>query len=418
MPHKGQVKVTIEQMKGALSSTNSVEEACKIAGCSLRTMRERFQVLGLGRPSTWLGEMRAKGTSTRRDGAGNTEQEWHKTERKPDPTAFKPSPPDFSVERISTGRDREGQVLIQWTRENKKEAAAFEQFWKAAKAAASEIPSLPRVIAKRKDHRSDLLSLYPLGDPHLGMLAWMPETGADFDLKIATRELYACVDMLVDSAPPSKVGVLASLGDLFHAEDDFQVTPRQKHKLDVDTRSEKVNEAGFELVERMVLRLLQKHEIVEIVLVPGNHDPKLARMLRLWCLAVFRKNRRVKVLDNRDPYIYIRWGKTLLGFCHRDGAKDGKLLGIMANDQRKAWGESDYCYWHGGHHHQDGVIELPGCVIEQHQTLAPRDYYAHHAGFRSGRGLKVITYSNQWGFIARNRVDIQQVHARLANVAR
>ncbi len=403
-------KYTIEQLKGALADAASVDDACIQLRIAPRSLRDRFRRAGIGSPSQWLGKMRLKGTSTLRDANGQVEHEWQKTERAPVPEAIAPTPEGFAVSRVSTMRDREGNTLVQWVQENKKEEIQLEQFWAAAERASKAIVPLEHYIKIPRGVYSDLLSLYPLGDPHIGQLSWAPETGTDFDLKIACRELLTAVRMLVDAAPPSQRGVLCSLGDFFHAEDDLQLTPRNKHKLDVDTRSDKVIEAGFFLLESMTLELLRKHETVDLAIIGGNHDPKLARMMRMWAAAVFRNTPRVRVLDNRDPYMYLQHGKTLLGFCHGDGGNDAALPGIMAEYQEGSlWGSARYRVWHRGHHHQDGIKEFRGCTVEQHQTLAARDYHAQHAGYRSGRGLKVITYSSHFGEISRTRVDIRQV---------
>src|SRR5688572_11137605 len=97
----------------------------------------------------------------------------------------------------------------------------------------------PRRAPPRKS-LEETLTVYGLGDPHVGMLAWEPETGASFDLKIADRITSETIVRLIAAAPPSRVGGLALIGDNFHADDDRQVTPAHGHKLDVDGRSAKV----------------------------------------------------------------------------------------------------------------------------------------------------------------------------------
>lgn len=403
---------TIDQIKAVLQDSDSLKEAAAKLGLRPHSIRARFHEHGIGLPTQWLGKMRLKGASTLRDANGHVEHEWQKTERAPVPAAIKPSPPGFSVSRVSTMRDREGLPIVQWVQENKAEVKRLEEFWAAAAKASKAVEACPEINREKKCGPIDanLLSLYPLGDPHLGQLSWKPETGADFDIKIACKELLTAVKMLVNAAPPARRGVLAPLGDNFHAEDDNQLTPRNKHKLDVDSRSDKVIEAGFFLVESMTLELLKKHEEVDLAILGGNHDPRLARLLRMWATAVFRNNRRVRVLDNRDPYMYIRHGKTLIGLTHGDGCKDEALPGIMAEyNDGQWWGQARHRVWHRGHHHQDGIKEFRGCKVEQHQTLAARDYHAQHSGYRSGRGLKVISYDKLHGEITRTRVDIRQV---------
>src|SRR5690606_7531590 len=118
-------------------------------------------------------------------------------------------------------------------------------------------------------------TVYPLGDPHIGMLAWAKETGQDFDLQIAERDLTRAIDLLVDRAPSSKMAVLGNVGDFFHAEGDDQKTPTGGNKLDCDTRWAKITDVGFNIMRRLIDRLLTKHGVVHVVNVPGNRDPKM-----------------------------------------------------------------------------------------------------------------------------------------------
>jgi hypothetical protein len=243
------------------------------------------------------------------------------------------------------------------------------------------------------------------------MLSWAKETGQDFDLQIAERDLLRAVDLLVDRSPASAMAILANLGDFFHAESDEQRTPTGGNKLDCDSRSVKIWDVGFNVMRHLIDRLLEKHEIVHVVNVPGNHDPKMARMLNMWLSAVYEREPRVRIKDNRNPYMYLRHGKTLFGFAHGDGAKPEQLPSIMAADQPVEWGTSEFRVWHTGHIHHITRKEFPGCVVESHRTLAGRDYWHSHKGYRSGQSLACITYHANYGEITRSTVDIKLVRA-------
>ena len=243
------------------------------------------------------------------------------------------------------------------------------------------------------------------------MLAWGREVGADFDVKIAEKDLLGCVDMLVDRAPDSKHAVLANVGDFFHAENDSQLTPRGGNKLDCDTRWAKVTDIGFMLMRRLVDRLRGKHEHVRVVNVPGNHDPYMARMLTLWLKAVYEDEPRVEIVDNANPYMYLRHGKNLFGFAHGDGTKIEQLPGIMAADRAEDWGSTDFRMWVTGHIHHITRKEFPGCLVESFRTLATRDFWHHQKGYRSGQSLQAITFDEEFGEITRSTVDLKFVRA-------
>lgn len=358
---------------------------------------------------------RIKGNSTRYNAEGGVDQQWVKSERDSDePPAYDVIPEGHIVKKVSSLVDGQGKVRAQWVQAPKEEQAQWDQFWAACERNSQKYKGLSELIVPPASTDSETCTVYPLGDPHIGMLAWAKETGQDFDLQIAEKDLVQAVDLLVDRAPASKLGVLANVGDFFHAEGDDQKTPTGGNKLDCDTRWAKITDVGFNIMRHLIDRLLQKHEQVVVINVPGNHDPKMARMLAMWLKAVYERETRVQVMDNRNPYMYLKHGKNLFGFAHGDGAKPEQLPGLMAADQPEDWGSTRYRTWYTGHIHHQTRKEFPGCIIESFRTLAARDYWHSWKGYRSGQSLSCITHHKEYGEITRSTVDIKLVRSMQA----
>jgi hypothetical protein len=263
----------------------------------------------------------------------------------------------------------------------------------------------------------DTCTLYPLGDPHIGMLAWAPETGTHWDLTIATREFLACVQELVASAPASERAIITNLGDFLHAQDDRNMTPGHGNPLDVDGRFAKVLDAGHALLRSIVDAALTKHRHVTVRNLPGNHDPRVAAELSMWLRAVYEKEPRVTVADAFRVHQYDRFGCTLIGWTHGDRTPGKELPAVMAVDEPAAWGESTYRVWHTGHVHHETTKEYPGCDVETHGIIPPGD--AYHAGrYRSRRRMSAITLHREYGEIWRGSVGIDRVHARIRETAK
>ncbi len=359
---------------------------------------------------------RLRGNSTLLDANDEIERRWVKTERdSKDPPDFQPIPDGHLIKKVSTLLDGQGQVRAQWIQAPKDEQTRWDEFWSACKAHVESYRGISELSSPPTDVDERLLTIYPLGDPHIGMLSWAKETGEDFDLKIAERDLASVVDMLVARAPSSKRAILANVGDFFHAETDEQRTPANGHKLDCDTRMAKMAGVGFMLVRRLIDNLLAKHELVDAVNVPGNHDPKLALMLSMWLAAVYEKEPRVRIVDNRNPFIYLRHGKCLLGFAHGHNTKLEQLPAIMATDRASDWGEAIYRMWITGHIHHLTRRELPGCIVESFRTLAPKDYWHNSMGYRSGQSLSCITLDTDFGEVTRSTVDLRLSRAMAAS---
>lgn len=353
------------------------------------------------------------GLSTLRGPDGEVKGSWEKTRAagaEEPPTAI---PETFLLKGASVMQRADGSTVVQWSSYEPEKKAQ----WESIKAAVVEhvqtyVPPAPLVDAPASCD-ADLLTVYPLGDPHVGMLAWCAEVGESFDLKIGTRELVECMRQMVARAPASERAIVTNLGDFWHAQDDNQRTPRGGNKLDVDGRAGKVGRVGLDLMRTLVDEARAKHARVIVRNVPGNHDPHsalwLPEVLRAW----YRDDPRVTIEDAFAPYQFDAFGNVLLGWCHGDGAKLQDLPGIMATDKPDLWGATRFRYWHVGHVHHWSQKELPGCVVETHRTLAGRDAWHHHAGYRSGRALKAITYHREYGLESIAVVGVERVRAAL-----
>jgi len=81
----------------------------------------------------------------------------------------------------------------------------------------------------------------------------------------------------------------------------------------------------------------------------------------------------------------------------------------MAADEPEAWGRTKYHYWLTGHIHHLTRKEYPGCIVESFRTMAARDYFAQHGGYRSGRSMEAMVLHREFGEFARYTVDIRQL---------
>lgn len=357
------------------------------------------------------------GLSSLADGTGNVQQAWHKSrvagaEPTPIPEGFEPT----KIARYSRG---DGSVIGEWKSFEPAEAARIEAVTAAWKRHADMYRGLAGstsdVDPDTIDH--DLAVVIPIGDPHIGMLAWPAETSDAFDTKIACRELLVCVRELIRQAPPAPKLIIGNLGDALHAQDDMQRTPGHGHKLDVDGRFAKVLDATHTLFRGLVDEGLKKFGHVSFRNLPGNHDPRVAVELAMWLEAVFERDPRVTIEPAHRAHQYDRHGKVLIGWHHGDRSKPANLPEIMARDHSGAgtgwYGETCFHRWLVGHVHHKTVRESPAGIVETFNTLAAQD--AWHAGaFRSERFLQAISYHREFGEHSRSTVSIERVRAALA----
>jgi len=319
-----------------------------------------------------------------------------------------PGADDISVVASTIQTDAEGKIKAMWTRRVRSQAARQEMFLQAVKKVIAKYTRPPRIKIPTRLNK-DLLAVYPLGDPHVGLYAWEQETGNAFDLQICERIMKAAIDDLVARAPAAETALLVDLGDFFHADNASNQTARSGNVLDVDTRWGKVFETGIRIMAYQIEALLKKHRYVRVIVEIGNHDDHTSVALMRTVQALFHHEPRVSFDDSPQKFHYFVFGNTLIGVTHGDTVKMKDLPGIMATDRAKDWGKTRYRFWLVGHVHHHKSEEFPGATVEYFRTLAARDAWHHNSGYRALRDQQVWTIDREYGVIRKEFADIARI---------
>lgn len=297
--------------------------------------------------------------------------------------------------------------LIQWIKAKAEPESHAELLARvSAEVFASIQPRTWKVDPPASSSTDDLLAVYPLGDPHVGMLAWAPESGADFDLSICEDLMVAAARDLVLRGPRTKRGMVVNLGDFFHFDNAQARTTKGEHTLDVDSRAPKVLAVGLRIMVAIVDAALEHHEQVTVDTRIGNHDGHTSLMLSLALAAHYRSEPRVHIPPTVSHRAYYEHGACLIGTTHGDRAKPDDLASIMAAERPEEWGRTKHRYWLCGHVHHVQRKELPGCIVESFRTLASRDSWHAGQGYVSGRDLTRIVYHRSHGEVSRETVSV------------
>lgn len=314
-------------------------------------------------------------------------------------------PEGHIVKGVSTLYGPEGEVKGQWVK-TAQNAEREESLLSAIEAAVSGFRATRTPPPKSSKNASQTLTIYPMGDPHIGLYSWADESGVDFDCDIAEKNLVSAVERLVSTAPDSRECLILNLGDFYHSDNMSNQTSRSGNVLDVDTRWPKVLEIGIRTMLRCVDRALEKHRTVRVRNVIGNHDDHTSIMLSKMLALYYEREKRVVVEDSPAAFWYRRFGKVLIGSTHGDRTKMAQLPPIMAADVPEDWGASTHRYIYTGHIHTQTVQEFPGCIVESFRTLAGKDAWHAREGYRSGRDMYCIVHDPEHGEIERHRVDV------------
>jgi hypothetical protein len=303
----------------------------------------------------------------------------------------------------------DGALKLQWVKTQLSDAKVMEGMQAALESLAENLPKYEAVKQFKHPLQDDLLNLYVVTDFHLGALADADECGEDWDTKIAEKLFINWYKTAISLSPYSKKAVLCNLGDLMHTDGWEALTPANKNLLDVDTRFSKTIRAAIRMIRTVIKLLLEKHEELYVIMADANHDPASAAWLRELLASCYSDEPRITVDTNMDTYYCVEHGLTSIFFHHGHKRKVENVDDVFVAKYREIFGRSKFSYAHLGHLHSNQSKETNLMMVERHRTLTAPDAYSTKGGWMSGRDAKVITYSKQFGEVARLTISPDMV---------
>lgn len=309
-------------------------------------------------------------------------------------------PAGYHLGKVTSLVGPDGTVQMEW-QHRLPLARSPEDIAKAIADGLAQVPPAFPQPAFTGSSAQNLLTLYPIADLHLMMLAWGRETGDDYDLSVAQQDYMATYRGLMDASPPSDTAVLLNLGDYFHADNNNAQTEKSKNHLDVDSRMQKALMVGAELQAWTIDLLLSKHRTVIVRNQRGNHDPNIHLALNVGMRMRYLKEPRVQVDLRPQEYWFYQWGTTMLAAHHGDLAKGEDMPGIMAAFEPQMWGHTNFRYAFLGHIHRSKKAppsdEKNGATWEYLPSLAGKDAWNKSMGHASKRSASAITFNRICG---------------------
>jgi len=235
------------------------------------------------------------------------------------------------------------------------------------------------VIPLRQPEKTGKMAEISIADLHLGKLAWKPETGENYDHKIAEKRFMSVIYDFVERNKYKLEKIVFVVGNDFFNYDTIEGTTTAGTRQDNDVRWQKLFVKGAELLVKAI-DILSKIAPVEVIFVPGNHS-KMAEFYAVnYIDAWFRNDDNVKV--NTDPRTrkYIEFGKCLIGFTHGDKEKK-RIFGNMQVEVPEMWGRTKYREWHCGHYHSEQVKEEHGVIVRNLSSITGTDAWHYESGY-------------------------------------
>lgn len=295
------------------------------------------------------------------------------------------------------------QVKVFWKRIVKRclqeaQDAIFERMRKHA-------PRFPKAFATKS--KGECLAVAGLFDVHFGKYAWGEETGTNFDVQIAEEVYTKAVEGILAEVSGKKIGrwLLPVGNDFFHMDNSrnttFAGTP-----LDVDGRYARVIESGEMAVIKAIERMMAVAP-VDVVWVPGNHDPTTSYHLCRTIAAWYRNTDRVEVDIGPSPRKYYRWGNNIIGLTHGNEEKIEELPNLMASERPDDWAacKDGSREWLIGHWHQSkrwvtkATATSRETIIRGLMSLSGTDSWHHRKGYvNTAQAAEVYFYKKTMGY--------------------
>ena len=251
-----------------------------------------------------------------------------------------------------------------------------------------------------------LLVINP-ADIHIGKYAAEKETGDAYNNKIAFQRVIEGVLGLIDKAKGFSIDrVLFCIGnDVLHIDNVYGSTTKGTYQ-DTDGKWWEHYEIALQLYVKCI-EILRELAPVDVIHSMSNHDYQsgfhLAHSLKAW----FRNCKDIKVDAGVSHRKYYRFGNSLIGLEHGDGAKMANLPLLMAQEQPELWAETKYRYWYLHHlHHKvkhkwlDGKDYIGVCV-EYLRSPSGSDSWHSRKGYCSQKAVEGFIHEKESGQVAR-----------------
>lgn len=319
--------------------------------------------------------------------------------------------PGYRMGKVTIQRGPGGVERV-WERQHPERENRLADIEAMVRHAVSDVSGMSPLRPRPNLAAASLLATYWFGDPHFGLGSSTEDGGDTTNIDDSDRLTRAGVDVLVSRMPVTKRAIFGFIGDNTHANDSSALTPGHKNPLDVDARG---FGAAFLSVSRAicyaVVRGLEKHEDVEVWILPGNHDPDAAFGIAVAVSMFFDNNPRVTVRLSREYLWWTIFGRNLIAAHHGDKIKPMDLHGVLSNDCRSVWADCDFRYVFQGHIHHDTVTEYQQTRFESLRTLSKQDPWHRGKGFRSMRDTRAVLYHERYGEAERYTVSAAMLEA-------
>lgn len=243
-------------------------------------------------------------------------------------------------------------------------------------------------------------------DLHFGKLAWDEETGASYDVEIATELFNDTIDTFIEDTKGIHIDkILLPIGsDMLNSDTHYPYNSTTRGTAQDENLHWQLT---FRLCRQMLVDNINKLSTiapVDILVIKGNHDEARSFYLGDSLEGWFNNNPNVNVNNGPSPRKYYKYNNTLIGLSHGNNERLNDLPLILAQENPIEWGMTKYREFHLGHYHfsksanYNPAYEQNGVMIRHMSSLSANDSWSHSKGYVGGkRGAEAYLWSKDKG---------------------
>ena len=260
------------------------------------------------------------------------------------------------------------------------------------RSAFDDIP--PAIPTPQPEHiMADSLALLPHADCHWGMVVTADQVGGrPYNREIASERFKIGVSRCVMNGPPCHTAYILNAGDLTHANDDNDVTPRSKHKLKVEGTHMQNFELSVTLTAYKIDLALQRHGRVIYRAIPGNHDPNTPGPLSIALRERYRNEPRVEVIVSEDEFWQMNWGNVFLSGHHGHARNPKDVCPELPGRFPTQWGEAKAWHFFTAHKHNYQTMKYGPVRHHQLPSVCSADTHAAWSPYDDDAGMLAMTF--------------------------
>lgn len=208
------------------------------------------------------------------------------------------------------------------------------------------------------------------------------------------KRLSKAIDDVVKRAGTRKFSkiYLCLLGDVFHYDNVNKTTAAGTIVTTNGMTAYEVFDLGITTLTENILKLVSIAPI-EIIFVPGNHDPMNSYALTKVLEAFFKDNKKIALDADHARRKFRLIGNSLVGWMHGDMPK-ARAMDWLQVEAYEEWGKAKFKEIHSGNFHSQGVKEEGGVVLRYLPGMTDIDDWHYRQGFVGAvRGLLSFVWS-------------------------